>query len=150
MVRFNDVLDAIETRAAGLGGQRSRGAAFEQATKYFLSHDPVWTSILSDVWLWNQPNPLNPDGSAKDDGIDLVGRGRDGELWAIQCKYYQPHEELSKRNLDSFFADAASRGVRNDYLIVAATTPHFSSDVTREMTRNGCVLLGLEDFEAEG
>ncbi|MEE1324010.1 MAG: restriction endonuclease, partial [Bifidobacteriaceae bacterium] len=90
------------------------------------------------------------DGSAKDDGIDLVGRGRDGELWAIQCKYYRRDEELGKRELDSFFADAASRGVRNDHLIVAATTPRFSSDVAGEMTRNGCVLLGLEDFEAEG
>lgn len=151
MVSFKDVLDAIENRADMLrGGQRSRGAAFEQATKYFLSHDLVWTSVLSDVWLWSEPNPLNPDGSAKDDGIDLVGRGRDGELWAIQCKYYRRDEELGKRELDTFFADAASRGVGNEHLIVAATTPRFTPDVDREIKRNGCVLLGLNDFESEG
>lgn len=151
MVSFNDVLDAIENRADMLrGGQRSRGAAFEQATKYFLSHDPVWTSRLSKVWLWGEPNPLNPDGSAKDDGIDLVGRGRNGELWAIQCKYYRRDKELGKRELDTFFADAASRGVGNGHLIVAATTPSFTPDVTREIERNGCWLLGLNDFESEG
>ena len=153
MVSFKDVLDAIENRADMLRGgeQRSRGAAFEQATKYFLTHDPAWASVLSDVWLWSEPNnPLNPDGSAKDDGIDLVGRGRDDELWAIQCKYYQPNEELGKRELDTFFADAASRGVGNGHLIVAATTPRFTSDVKREIKRNGCVLLGLNDFESEG
>ena len=152
MISFKDVLDAIENRADMLrgGGQRSRGAAFEQATKYFLTHEPEWTSILSDVWLWSEPNPLNPDGSAKDDGIDLVGRGRDGELWAIQCKYYRRDEELGKRELDTFFADAASRGVGNGHLIVAATTPHFTPDVDREMDRNGCVKLDLEDFKSEG
>ena len=152
MVSFNDVLDAIENRADMLrgGGQRARGAAFEQATKYFLSHEPEWTSVLSDVWLWSERNPLNPDGSAKDDGIDLVGRGRDGELWAIQCKYYRRDEELGKRELDTFFADAASRGVGNGHLIVAATTPCFTPDVEREIERNGCVLLGLDDFESEG
>lgn len=137
-------------RACSGGGQRARGAAFEQATKYFLSHEPEWTSVLSDVRLWSELNPLNPDGSAKDDGIDLVGRGRDGEPWAIQCKYYQPDEELGKRELDTFFADAASRGVGNGHLIVAATTPRFTPDVKREIERNGCVLLGLNDFESEG
>ncbi|MBQ5557471.1 MAG: restriction endonuclease [Aeriscardovia sp.] len=111
----------------------------------------MWTSRLSKVWLWGEPNPLNPDGSAKDDGIDLVGWGRyDDKPWAIQCKYYRRDKELGKRELDSFFADAASRGVGNGHLIVAATTPRLSSDVACEMTRNGCVLLGLEDFEAEG
>ena len=81
-----------------------KGARFEQATKWWLEHDPVWSSQLKKVWLWSDW----PDRSTRDIGIDLVAKAHDGSTWAFQCKAESPERPLTKARVDSFLATSSS------------------------------------------
>jgi len=44
------------------------GKAFEHFVKWFLTHDPEWSTQVDKVWLWDEwPGRWGPDK-----GIDLV------------------------------------------------------------------------------
>ncbi len=64
--------------------------------------------------------------SARDTGIDLVARHRDGSWIAIQCKCYAPTQRVAKSDIDSFLAvsqasDSADRPVFAMRWIVATS-----------------------------
>jgi predicted helicase len=69
---------------------KGKGDAFELLVKYYLMLDPKYSSLLKNVWLFdeiptNTHKKLNlPD---RDMGIDLIAVTKDGQYWAIQCKY---------------------------------------------------------------
>jgi predicted helicase len=68
-----------------------RGREFEHVCKWFLSTDPIYRRELRKVWLWKDwPGRWGPDA-----GIDLVAEDRDGGLWAIQAKAYDPDHWIS-------------------------------------------------------
>ena len=48
---------------------------------------------------------------APDAGIDLVAEDRDGGLWAIQAKHYDPAYAIKKADLDSFLSRVVAAGV---------------------------------------
>tara|TARA_B100001964_G_C13945623_1_gene470980 strand:+ start:63 stop:296 length:234 start_codon:yes stop_codon:yes gene_type:complete len=60
------------------------GKQFERFVKWFLTHDPEWSSQIDKVWLWEE----YPDkwGNHIDLGTDLIAKDKDGKLWAIQVK----------------------------------------------------------------
>ena len=49
--------------------------------------------------------------SAQDRGIDLVAEKENGELCAIQCKFYHPTHKIDKQDIDSSFTESALRTV---------------------------------------
>lgn len=76
------------------------GDKFERLIADYLRLDPIYSERFEDVWLW----PEWPDRSGHDIGIDLVARERrTGEYCAIQCKFYDPAQQLQKEHIDSFF-----------------------------------------------
>lgn len=79
-----------------------RGAKFEKLMTQYLLLDPVYGRLFDQVWLWKEW----PGRAGKvDTGIDLVAREADtGDLWAIQCKFYEPDHVLSKPDVDSFLS----------------------------------------------
>lgn len=86
---------------------RDLGDRFERLIQQFLHVDPLYASLFSEVWMWNDW-PLK--GQVGDVGIDLVAQNRaTGEYWAIQCKFYLPEHTLSKADLDSFFTALGKR-----------------------------------------
>ncbi|MFO0894505.1 MAG: type ISP restriction/modification enzyme [Phycisphaerales bacterium] len=97
---------------------RDLGDRFERLIVRFLSLDPIYANRFSKVWLWNDW----PDkGNVGDVGIDIVAEERaSGGFCAIQCKFYLPEHELSKGDLDSFFA-AAGREPFTSCMIVSTT-----------------------------
>ena len=51
--------------------------------------------------MWNEW----PDGDdGPDTGIDLVAEEQEGGLCAIQCKFFDPHRPVPKRDIDSFMS----------------------------------------------
>ena len=69
-----------------------KGKSFEQISKWWLTNDELWSSIVKQVWLWDEW----PNRNTRDLGIDLVAEGFDGTLWAVQCKAYDPESSLKK------------------------------------------------------
>ena len=61
---------------------------------------------VSDIWRWQDwPQRQALTGlSAKDIGVDLVAKHKDGTWIAIQCKCYEPSRRISKDDLKDFIA----------------------------------------------
>ena len=77
-----------------------QGNYFELLMKRFFKTSPLYTEIFEEVWLWNE-FPYN--GGVHDFGIDLVAKKKDfDEYCAIQCKFYDETNPVSKEDVDSF------------------------------------------------
>jgi superfamily II DNA or RNA helicase len=95
---------------------RRRGEEFERICKWFLTNDPVYGHELRRVWLWNDwPGRWDIDA-----GIDLVAEDREGRLWAIQAKAYDPAYRVTKRDVNKFLAESGRATF--SYRMVIATT----------------------------
>ncbi|MCZ6660061.1 MAG: hypothetical protein O6916_01380, partial [bacterium] len=82
---------------------KQKGDCFEALTKHFLQLHPNYATKLKDVWLLREVpvrvrEHLNLPGP--DEGIDLIVETKDGEYWAVQCKYREDEERsLTRREL---------------------------------------------------
>lgn len=93
------------------------GSHFERLMQAFLKTEPKYANLFDEVWLWSE---YPERGGRVDTGVDLVARSRDnGELTAIQCKFFSPGTTVTKAMVDSFLA--ASGKSRED------GTPEFSA-----------------------
>jgi hypothetical protein len=88
------------------GGRAVGGRAFERLVKWVLETAPEYAAALGPVWLWaDWPG----NGGRIDAGIDLVAEDRDGRLWAVQTKHYDPSYAIKKADLDSFLSESSRR-----------------------------------------
>ena len=79
-----------------------RGLKFEQLMAQYLPLDSLYGRLFKQVWLWKD---WPGRGGKIDTGIDLVAEEIDtGDLWAIQCKFYEPDHVLGKPDVDSFLS----------------------------------------------
>ncbi len=89
-------------------GEQGKGKPFEVFCKWFLQNDPEWSGSVEKVWLWDEyPNKWQ----GKDLGTDLVFRDNEGQIWAVQAKCYSQHRSTTKKDLNSFLADAGREQV---------------------------------------
>lgn len=99
LVSIHDILR--EFRAVSFD-ERDKGDRFERLMQAYLTTEPQYAQLYSDVWMWTD---YPQRGNRRDTGIDLVARARDtGELTAIQCKFFDPSTTVTKPMLDSFLA----------------------------------------------
>ena len=78
----------------------ARGSEFERLTKMFLQKDSIYTDLFKEVYLWKEWK--GNDG--QDTGIDLVAEGKDGQMWGIQCKFYDEDSMLDQKTISTFIA----------------------------------------------
>ncbi|MDE3269949.1 MAG: hypothetical protein OYH77_06665 [Pseudomonadota bacterium] len=64
----------------------------------FFRKDPQYKSRFKQVWFWHDW----PQRTGADTGVDIVAECHDGEICAIQCKFYDEAHELKKEDIDSF------------------------------------------------
>jgi predicted helicase len=108
--------------------ERLRGHGFEQLTKWVLENAPEYAARLGQVWLWADW----PGNAGRiDAGIDLVAEDRDGGLWAVQAKHYDPAYAIRKADLDSFLSESSRREF--SYRLLIATTDHLGPTARRTL-----------------
>jgi superfamily II DNA or RNA helicase len=95
---------------------RLRGKQFERVCAWFFENDPVYSHELKTIWLWDDW----PGRWGGDAGIDLVAEDRNGDLWAIQAKAYDPKYRVSKKDVDKFLAESG-REVFTYRMLIATT-----------------------------
>jgi len=118
---FDNLLDSLRRLAKNT---REYGGNFEVLTKQFLLNDKRYKAHFSKIELWSewasrkdpQTGRLNWP-NAKDIGIDLVATGADGNLCAIQCKFFL-ESNITKQMLDSFIS-ASGSGIFAERMFVA-------------------------------
>jgi len=98
-MNFYDVLDKIrlETSTTVALGDR-----FERLTQQFFLTTPLYQDLIENnlVWLWKD----FPYKDTNDLGIDLVVKTKEDGYWAIQCKCYQPNNNVNTSDLGKFVA----------------------------------------------
>jgi superfamily II DNA or RNA helicase len=123
-----------------------RGKQFERICKWYLEHDPVYAGQLTRVWLWKDwPGRWYPK---KEAGIDLVAEHRDGTLWAIQSKAYDPAYSVTKEGMNSFLSE--SNRPQFSYRLLIATTDKLGPTATNTMKGQAIPVghLGRTDLDA--
>ena len=100
--------------------EREKGEYFELLVKNFLTNDPMYSDLFTDVWTyaeWAQTQGLDES----DTGIDLVAKlAREEGFCAVQCKFYQKNYRIQKKDIDSFFT-ASGKKFSKMRLIVDST-----------------------------
>ena len=126
-------------------GPKERGDRFEELSKWFLENDPVYKRLFSAVYRWREwPNRW----SDADNGIDLIAEGRNGHVWAIQCKGYGESSAITKADINSFIAESTRPAINN--LLLMATKESIGSKVRRllEETQKPAEWLLAEAFRS--
>jgi Predicted helicase len=101
MTTLHSILQQIRQHSQS---EREKGDRFEILMKAFFKTDPTWFDRFEDVWIWKEwPDLSLYQFSQQDTGIDLVARERDGGWCAIQSKCFDPHYNVQKADIDSFF-----------------------------------------------
>ncbi len=118
MTTLQSILEQIRQHSQS---EREKGEGFERLMKAFFKTDPTWADRFEDVWLWREwPDLSRYQYSQQDIGIDLVASERQGGWCAIQCKFFDPHYNIQKSDIDSFFTASGKRPFTSR-LIVSST-----------------------------
>jgi superfamily II DNA or RNA helicase len=120
-----------------------RGRQFERVCRWYLINDPLYRRELKRVWLWKDW----PGRWGADAGIDLVAEARDGGLWAIQAKAYDPRYAIKKSDVDTFLSESARP--QFSFRLLVATTNEIGATAKRTLEaqeKSGHVLF-LADLE---
>jgi predicted helicase len=92
-------LEGLLTNLSERADRRDR----ECLCQWFLRSAPEYRTQVQQVWLWDEW----PGRWAANGGIDLVAETRDGSLWAVQAKAYDPAHHIKKVDVDSFLSESA-------------------------------------------
>jgi superfamily II DNA or RNA helicase len=106
----------LEQKLRTLESAQGAGSAFERLCKQFLSNAPQYKSRIKRVWLWREW----PGRRTADKGIDLIAETFQGELWAVQAKFFSPNRAVPKAEVDSFLSES-NRPEFSFRLLIATT-----------------------------
>ena len=138
MVDLAQLLHGLDTDS------KTRGDQFERIVQWFLCSDPVYKRRLRRVWLWNEW----PGRWGADAGIDLVAEDREGQLWAIQTKAYDPAYSVTKADVDTFLSESARSIFAFRLLIATTDRVGQTARQTMEAQQTPAGLLLLTDLTA--
>lgn len=106
--------------------EREKGNYFERLVKVYLTHEPLYADLYGGkVWLWEDWRKEwctrgNADPGA-DAGIDLVAETTEGELHAIQAKFYADDAKLRLDDFATFFTASGKKHFARRLIVLTAT-----------------------------
>ncbi len=161
MNKFDNLLaecgswDDFWERVNALPISKDKGTLFERLTQLYLQTQPEYQSQLENVW--NAATDLPEKVRTKlnlpqtDEGIDLIAETRNGDFWAIQCKFRANTEKALTRKELSTFTSLAFATCKNIALGVVAHT--CSKPVKKQKLLGKTVEIGLGrwlEIDADG
>jgi predicted helicase len=124
---------------------KEKGDIFELLTKLYLQINPKYSTKFSEVWLYNEvpSNTLKKlNLPTKDMGIDLIAETKQGEYWAIQCKYKSDESKsLTWKEISTFESLAFVKGKGISAGLIATTVDR-SSSLFKDQNKNVSLLSG--------
>lgn len=95
---FDAILEELKNRG---NNKSEQGTIFEDFCKMILEKAPLFSDDIAKVWKWKE---FPGNGGMHDNGIDLVALDKQGNYWAIQCKFFNRDSSVSKADIDSFIS----------------------------------------------
>lgn len=131
-MHINDSFEQLMLDLRSVSQSKSdQGTKFEKLMQRYFLTSPLYSEIYEQVWLWSE----FPYASTHDIGIDLVAKLRDkDEFCAIQCKFYDENNTVSKDDVDTFISASGkafyidSVAYRYSDRIIVSTTDKWSSN----------------------
>lgn len=122
----------LETFRNAAATEREKGTYFEKLVKVYLNQEPYYADLYAGkVWLWEEWRAEwirrgNSDPGA-DAGIDLVAENTEGELFAIQAKFYADDAKLYLKSLGTFFTASGKKHFARRLIV------HTTTDSTQQL-----------------
>ena len=135
--------------------KREKGTKFERLIKKYLSISPLYSEIYDEIWLWSE----FPYRNTNDIGIDLVAKRKGyDEYTAIQCKFYDVNNYVSKPDLDTFISASGKsfmvNGVVHRYSerLIISTTDKWTSNAEETIIGQypAITRIRLQDLKDSG
>lgn len=102
--------------------QREKGTYFEELIKQYLQHEASYKELYSGVWTYSEWADLQ-GLDKRDAGIDLVAQTRGTQAFhAIQCKFYDEHYKVQKKDIDSFFTASGKKPFTHRLIVSTSIT----------------------------
>lgn len=138
---FDKLIDQINETAGDV--QRDRGTLFEKLVVAYLKNEPTYKNLYSDVWMLADV-PAEFNIPKKDTGVDIVAKQKDGNLIAIQAKFY--NQKVSKETINSYLAELGKAYYQGGLII--STVDDWNQNALDSVNQNqkGVDVLGLTDL----
>lgn len=140
MATFDELVDQVNNN---LDKQRDRGTAFEKMVVAYLKNEPAYKQKFQDVWMLNEV-PEEYHISKKDTGVDIVAKDYDGNLTAIQAKFYKG--KVGKAEIDSFVAEAGKNVYSAGIIVSSIDKWNKNAKATLEDTTKPFSIIGLSQL----
>lgn len=139
---FDNLLKQIEETSNNI--QREKGTLFEKLVLAYLKNEPTYKALYKNVWeLRDVPNEFGlPD--KKDKGVDLVAEQFNGDIIAIQAKFYR--NTIGKSEINSFVAETGSNYYQGGLIISTVDDWNKNAKSTIENNQKNIEILGLSDL----
>lgn len=138
---FNGLLEQINQAAGDI--QRERGTLFEKLILAYLKNEPTYKALYQNVWLLADV-PGEYGISKKDTGVDLVAQQKNGDLVAIQAKFYT--HKVGKDAINSFVAELGKSYYQRGLIISTVDEWNSNARETIEENEKGIGIIGLSDL----
>ena len=142
----------LETFRSTARSEREKGNYFEKLVKLYLTQEPFYADLYDGkVWLWHEWRPVSVKRFGVDPGIDagidLVAETAEGELHAIQAKFYAPDAQVSLGDFGTFFTASSKKHFARRIIFLTATraTTHLQ-EAWRDQSPP-VTLISLYDLE---
>lgn len=139
---FDNLLKQIEETSNNI--QREKGTLFEKLVLAYLKNEPTYKALYKNVWeLRDVPNEFGlPD--KKDKGVDLVAEQFNGDIIAIQAKFYR--NTIGKSEINSFVAETGSSYYQGGLIVSTVDEWNKNARSTIENNQKNIEILGLSDL----
>ena len=138
---FDDLIDQINTVSKDV--QRERGTLFEKLTLAYLKNEPTYKALYQNVWLLSEV-PESYGIPKKDTGVDLVAEQKNGDLVAIQAKFYT--NKVGKAEINSFVAELGKSYYQRGLIVSTMDDWNSNARETIDQNEKGIEIIGLSDL----
>lgn len=138
---FDDLIKQINQVAGDI--QRERGTLFEKLVLAYLKNEPTYQRLYKNVWELSDV-PTEYGIPKKDTGVDLVAEQFNGDLVAIQAKFYE--NKIGKSEINSFVAELGKNYYQRGLIVSTVDDWNKNALETIEYNEKGIELIGLSDL----
>ena len=138
---FDDLIQQINQTAGDI--QRERGTLFEKLVLSYLRNEPTYQRLYKNVWALGDV-PAEYGIPKKDTGVDLVAEQFNGELVAIQAKFYQ--NKVGKSEINSFVAELGKSYYQRGLIVSTVNDWNKNARETIDHNEKGIEIIGLSDL----